>query len=48
MNSLAFATISQLRALLRTKQISSAELLDFSLKRFARYDGELGSALEIF
>lgn len=48
MNSLAFATISQLRALLRTKQISPAELLDFYIARFARYDGGIGSALEIF
>lgn len=48
MKNLAFATIDQLQNLLNNKEISSAELLDYFLKRFARYDGELGSALEVF
>jgi len=48
MNSLAFATIKQLREQLKTKKISTAELLDFFINRFAAYDGELGAALEIF
>ncbi len=48
MNSLAFATISELQEALRTKKISPAELLDFYGARFTRYDNQLGSALEVF
>ena len=48
MNTLAFATIQQLRDQLATKQLSHGEMLDFFLERFARYDKKLGSALEIF
>ena len=48
MNSLSFATIKQLREKLKTKEISTKELLDFFINRFEAYDGELGSALEIF
>jgi aspartyl-tRNA(Asn)/glutamyl-tRNA(Gln) amidotransferase subunit A len=48
MNSLSFATIKELREQLKNKQISTAELLDFFINRFAAYDGQLGSALEIF
>lgn len=48
MNTLAFATIQQLRDDLATKKLSHGELLDFFLERFARYDKQLGSALEIF
>jgi len=48
MNNLAFASIKDVRALLDQKKISADELLDFYLARFARYDNDLGSALEIF
>ena len=48
MNSLSFATIKQLRDSLKKKEISTPELLDFFINRFAAYDGELGAALEIF
>ncbi len=48
MNSLSFATIKQLRESLKNKEISTPELLDFFINRFAAYDGDLGSALEIF
>ena len=48
MNNLAFATIKELKDLLHAKKISHAELLDFFLNRFAQYDDQLVSALEIF
>lgn len=48
MDSFSFATIKQLHADLKTKQISTSELLDFFINRFAAYDKELGAALEIF
>ncbi|MDR3645961.1 MAG: Asp-tRNA(Asn)/Glu-tRNA(Gln) amidotransferase subunit GatA [Candidatus Babeliales bacterium] len=46
--SLAFATIKQLREKLAKKEITSAELLSYFTKRFEKFDGKLGSALEIF
>ena len=46
--SLAFATIKQLREKLIKKEITSAELLNYFTKRFEKFDGKLGSALEIF
>lgn len=48
MNTLAFATISELKHKLDTREISSAELLTFYLDRFAQHDGRIGSALELF
>ncbi len=48
MNSLSFATIKQLRAELEAKKISHDELLDFFIRRFAAFDNQIGSALEIF
>jgi aspartyl-tRNA(Asn)/glutamyl-tRNA(Gln) amidotransferase subunit A len=48
MNILAFATIEELKQKLSKKEISHEELLDFFLKRFEAFDGNLGSALEIF
>lgn len=48
MNSLAFATISQLLDALRSKKISHQELLSYYQKRFEKYDGVLNSAVEIF
>lgn len=48
MNTLAFASIEDLRNKLVKKEVSSAELVDFYSQRFAKYDATLGSALEIF
>src|SRR5262245_49356037 len=48
MNSLAFSSIKELQDKLARKEISVPELLAYTLERFARYDVELGSALEIF
>lgn len=48
MNSLAFATIAELQEKLVKKEITHEELLDLFLQRFAAYDADLGSALEIF
>jgi aspartyl-tRNA(Asn)/glutamyl-tRNA(Gln) amidotransferase subunit A len=48
MENLAFASISQLREMLDKKEVSTKELLEFFIKRFEKYDGKLGSALEIF
>jgi len=48
MNTLAFATITELQQKLASKEISPQELLSYYLDRFAKYDGEIGSALEIF
>jgi len=48
MNTLAFATIKELRKKLEQKEISHQELLDFFVDRFKEYDPELGSALEVF
>lgn len=48
MSNLAFASIKELRKKLDTKEISHEELLDLSLQRFAKFDSELGSALEVF
>jgi aspartyl-tRNA(Asn)/glutamyl-tRNA(Gln) amidotransferase subunit A len=44
----AFATIQELQQLLRAKKVSAAELVDYFIKRFERYDGKLESALEVF
>jgi aspartyl-tRNA(Asn)/glutamyl-tRNA(Gln) amidotransferase subunit A len=48
MENLAFATIAQLQQLLKSKKISSAELLEFFIKRFETHDAKIKSALEIF
>lgn len=48
MNELAFASIKTVSDKLARKEISVAELLDVSLKRFEKYDPVIGSALEIF
>lgn len=48
MKSLAFASISDLKAKLANREITSHELVDFYSQRFAKYDKQLGSALEIF
>jgi aspartyl-tRNA(Asn)/glutamyl-tRNA(Gln) amidotransferase subunit A len=48
MKELAFASIKTVQEWLVRKKVSSDELLDLCLQRFARYDGTLGTALEIF
>lgn len=44
----AFTTIEQLQRQLKNKEITAEQVIDFFLKRFEAYDGELGSAIEIF
>lgn len=48
MDSLAFATIKEIKAALEAKKISYEELIDFYLNRFAAYDGQIKSAIDIF
>ncbi len=48
MNEYAFASIKTIREALEAGKISAAELLDYSLSRFATYDKSIGAALEIF
>lgn len=48
MNTLAFATIKELRAKLDSKQISSRETIEFFARRFEAFDSSIGSALEVF
>lgn len=48
MDTLAFATITQLQERIQKKEISPEQVVDFFIKRFQKYDGDLGSALEIF
>lgn len=48
MDSLAFATITQLREKLDNQEISVQELLEFFIKRFDEHDKKIDSALEIF
>ncbi|HSW73741.1 MAG TPA: amidase family protein, partial [Candidatus Limnocylindria bacterium] len=48
MDSLAFASIAHLQKKLAAKEISRKELLDYTLQRFAKYDQQVGSALEVF
>jgi aspartyl-tRNA(Asn)/glutamyl-tRNA(Gln) amidotransferase subunit A len=48
MNSLAFATISELRAKLDDKVISPSQLLDFFIERYKKFDPIINSTLEVF
>lgn len=48
MDTLAFASIQELKDKLVKKEITPSELVDFYTQRFAKYDGNLGSALEVF
>jgi aspartyl-tRNA(Asn)/glutamyl-tRNA(Gln) amidotransferase subunit A len=48
MKSFAFASIDDLKAKLANQEITSAELVEFYSQRFAKYDQQLGSALEVF
>src|SRR5260221_6258407 len=43
-----FITIQELEQKLAKKEITREEILEFYLRRFEAFDGELGSALEIF
>ncbi|HLB40718.1 MAG TPA: amidase family protein, partial [Candidatus Babeliales bacterium] len=48
MTSWAFATVRELQTALQTGAVTRPELLQQSLTRFAKYDGKLGAALELF
>lgn len=48
MNTLAFATIQELQARIKQGEITQDEVVDFFLRRFEAYDGQLKSALEVF
>lgn len=48
MHTLSFATIAQLRARLKAKELSEAELLEFFLQRMHQYNPQLGALLEVF
>src|ERR1700722_14882234 len=48
LNSLAFATIAQLRAKLANKEITEKELLQYYLERFKKYNPDLNAAYEVF
>lgn len=48
MDSVAFATIKELRAAMSAKKISHQEVRDACIQRFAAYDIHIESALEIF
>ena len=48
MDSLAFASIKELREKLQKKELSTAELIDASLERIKKYDGRLNAFIERF
>lgn len=48
MNTLAFATIYELQEKIARKELSHQELLEFFLRRFEAFDGDIKSALEVF
>jgi len=48
MNTLSFASIKELRALLEKKELTAEQLLDHCIAQFKEKDGILGSALEVF
>lgn len=48
MKSFAFASIDDLKDKLAKKEVTPTELVEFYVQRFAKYDTELGSALEVF
>jgi len=48
MNSLKFATIQEIQALLEKKEVSVSQVLDFYLDRFAQIDPKIKSTLEVF
>lgn len=46
--NLAFATIKELQEKIAKKELSAKELLEFTIRRFQAFDGDIGAALEIF
>lgn len=48
MNKFAFLSIQQLQQAIASGEVSSEELIAFFLDRFEKFDGQLGSALEVF
>ncbi len=48
MNEFAYASIKTMREALDAGRITVADLLSLCLKRFEKYDAQLGSALEVF
>ncbi|HLJ31984.1 MAG TPA: Asp-tRNA(Asn)/Glu-tRNA(Gln) amidotransferase subunit GatA [Candidatus Babeliales bacterium] len=48
MSMYPFITIQELEQKLANKEITREEILEFYLKRFEAFDGEVGSALEVF
>jgi aspartyl-tRNA(Asn)/glutamyl-tRNA(Gln) amidotransferase subunit A len=48
MNTLSFASIKELRSKLDNKEITTEQLLDHCIERFAQKDKNLGSAIEVF
>lgn len=48
MKSYAFATITELQDALKTKKVSSDELLDYFSDRYTQYNNKLGACLELF
>jgi len=48
MIDLKFATIQQIKSLLNKKEITTEEVLDFYLHRFAQIDSTIKSAIEVF
>lgn len=48
MEKYSFATISELKLSIKSKEVSPGELLDFFIKRFETFDPKVKSSLEIF
>lgn len=48
MESRAFATIKELQEQIARKEVTPEELIEFFLRRFEAFDGEIGSALQVF
>lgn len=48
MHDLAFATIAELQALLKSGKLSVAELISSTVERFNQHNQQLGAALEVF
>lgn len=46
--SLAFKSIQEIKEKIKNKETTSEQVLTYFIKRFEKYDGKLGSALEIF
>lgn len=46
--NLSYASIKELKQLISQKKISPTELAEHCVKRFGQFDGQIGSALEVF